>query len=138
VSMKIFQILILLICFYFLPKHSWSQDKSKDESNVHWICPESVQKLETSTRKPTLQNGYRLQIFLGSLDAAKKYRQEFIVKHPNTQVYLSQNIPDYVLRYGNFLSRNDAREALKELRKEIPSAFIVDDMVEPPRIDFKD
>ena len=136
--MKILNILGFLVCFCHLPLWSIAQGKSSEESNVHWICPESVQKLETSTRKPTLQNGYRLQIFLGSLDAAKKFRQEYIVNHPNAQVYLSQNIPDYVLRYGNFLSRNEAREALKEMRKEIPSAFIVDDMVEPPRIDFKD
>jgi hypothetical protein len=42
------------------------------------------------------------------------------------------------LRLGNYLSKSEAREALKEVRKEIPSAFIVDDMVEPPRIDLKD
>jgi hypothetical protein len=37
---------------------------------------------------------------------------------------------------GNYLSKSEAREALKNVRKEIPSAFIVDDLVEPPRIEI--
>jgi len=105
---------------------------------ISWHVPQDVAELEKSTRRPSLQSGYRIQIFLGSLEDAKRFRQQYILQHPNAMIYISQNIPDYVLRYGNFLSKNEARVALKEIRKEIPSAIIVDDMVEPPRIDLKD
>jgi hypothetical protein len=106
--------------------------------SVHWQVPNKVQQVDYKNRKLTTQSGYRLQIFIGPLDQAKKFRQDYIAAHPGSLIYLSQNIPDHVLRLGNYLSKSEAREALKEVRKEIPSAFIVDDMVEPPRIDLKD
>jgi hypothetical protein len=104
--------------------------------NVTWKVPTGVQELELKSRKLTEQPGYRIQIFIGNLDDAKKFRQDYIFNHPGALVYLSQNIPDHVLRLGNYLSKTEAREALKEVRREIPSAFIVDDLVEPPRIDI--
>ncbi|MEY2938607.1 MAG: hypothetical protein RL062_1196 [Bacteroidota bacterium] len=108
------------------------------KGGVRWIVSEKVQQIDYKNRKLTTQTGYRIQIFIGPLDDAKKFRQDYIASHPGSLIYLSQNIPDHVLRLGNYLSKSEAREALKEVRKEIPSAFIVDDMVEPPRIDLKD
>ena len=108
------------------------------KGSVRWVVPEKVQQVDYKNRKLTTQSGYRIQIFIGPLDQAKKFRQDYIAAHPGSLIYLSQNIPDHVLRLGNYLSKADAREALKEVRREIPSAFIVDDMVEPPRIDLKD
>ncbi len=104
--------------------------------NVSWKVPSAVQELEMKSRKLTEQPGYRIQIFIGNLDDAKKFRQDYIFNHAGSLVYLSQNIPDHVLRLGNYLSKAEAREALKDVRREIPSAFIVDDMVEPPRIEI--
>ena len=60
------------------------------------------------------------------------------MQHHNAMIYNSQYIPVFVLLFGNVISKIEARVALKEIRKEIPSAIIVDDMVEPPRIDLKD
>lgn len=117
---------------------SMSQAPIKKRGKIAWHASKEVAELEKSTRRPSLQSGFRIQIFLGSLEDAKKFRQQYILQHPNAMIYISQNIPDYVLRYGNFLSKNEARVSLKEIRKEIPSAIIVDDMVEPPRIDLKD
>ncbi len=123
------------------PLWSWAQPNLSSETttgNVTWKIPTPVQDLEVKSRKLTEQPGYRIQIFLGSLDEAKKFRQDYIFNHPGALIYLSQNIPDHVLRLGNFLSKAEAREALKEVRREIPSAFIVDDLVEPPRIEIKE
>jgi hypothetical protein len=128
-------ICLLVSCFGL---NAWGQNKKNQGGKVSWHVPAEVMQLEKSTRRPSLQSGYRIQIFLGSLEEAKKFRQNYILQHPNAMIYISQNIPDYVLRYGNFLSKNEARVALKEIRKEIPSSIIVDDMVEPPRIDLND
>ncbi len=128
----------LCISLCFLSNFLLGQIHTKKGGKVSWHVPPEVMELEKSTRRPSLQSGYRIQIFLGSLEEAKRFRQQYILNHPNAMIYISQNIPDYVLRYGNFLSKNEARVSLKEIRKEIPSAIIVDDMVEPPRIDLKD
>jgi len=123
--------------FFFQSAMSQPNLSSETTSgNVSWKVPTAVQELEMKSRKLTEQPGYRIQIFIGSLDDAKKFRQDYIFNHPGSLVYLSQNIPDHVLRLGNYLSKTEAREALKEVRREIPSAFIVDDLVEPPRIDI--
>ena len=118
-------------CICSLTLLSICQSPAKKRGKISWHAPKEVLELEKSTRRPSLQSGYRIQIFLGSLEDAKKFRQQYILQHPNAMIYISQNIPDYVLRYGNFLSKNEARMSLKEIRKEIPSAIIVDDMVEP-------
>jgi hypothetical protein len=123
--------------FFFQSAMSQPNLSSETTSgNVSWKVPTAVQELEIKSRKLTEQPGYRIQIFIGNLDDAKKFRQDYIFNHPGSLVYLSQNIPDHVLRLGNYLSKTEAREALKEVRGEIPSAFIVDDLVEPPRIDI--
>jgi hypothetical protein len=137
-----------LACLTFLHLAGFAQNPVSEKvepsypnpskGGVRWIVSEKVQQIDYKNRKLTTQSGYRIQIFIGPLDEAKKFRQDFIAAHPGSLVYLSQNIPDHVLRLGNYLSKSEAREALKEVRKEIPSAFIVDDMVEPPRIDLKD
>lgn len=132
---KIICVLVLL----FLFQSAKSQPNLSYETTsgyVTWKVPSSVQELELKSRKLSEQPGYRIQIFIGSLDDAKKFRQDYIFNHPGALVYLSQNIPDHVLRLGNYLSKVEARDALKEVRKEIPSSFIVDDMVEPPRIEI--
>lgn len=131
------KILVQLICV-FLFVFSFENAFSQKRGNVEWICSAELFKLEKRTRRPTMQDGYRLQIFMGNLENAKKFRSDFIIKHPGSQIYLTQNIPDYVLRYGNFLTRKEAQDALKEIRREIPTAIIVDDLVEPPRIELND
>jgi hypothetical protein len=131
--------IICVLVLWFLFQPAKSQPNLSYETNsgyVTWKVPSSVQELELKSRKLSEQPGYRIQIFIGSLDDAKKFRQDYIFNHPGALVYLSQNIPDHVLRLGNYLSKVEAREALKEVRKEIPSSFIVDDMVEPPRIEI--
>jgi hypothetical protein len=135
---KIHQIFILIVVLSLF-QTAFSQPNLSSETtsgNVSWKVPSGVKELEKKSRKLTEQAGYRIQIFLGNLEDAKKFRQEFISSHPGSLVYLSQNIPDHVLRLGNYLSKKEANEALKVVRKEIPSAFIVDDLVEPPRIEI--
>ncbi len=133
-----FFVLCFILFFALTTKAQPNLSSETTTGNVTWKIPTSVQDLEVKSRKLTEQPGYRIQIFLGSLDEAKKFRQDYIFNHPGALVYLSQNIPDHVLRLGNFLSKADAREALKEIRREIPSAFIVDDKVEPPRIEINE
>ena len=131
--------LIFVFVALFVFQSAMTQPNLSSETtsgNVTWRIPSSVKDLEVKSRKLTEQPVYRIQIFIGPLDDAKKFRQQYIFNHPGSLVYLSQNIPDHVLRLGNYLSKTEAKEALKDVRREIPSAFIVDDLVEPPRIDI--
>lgn len=141
-NIRLFLILALsMICANSIaqtPENMEVNYPNPSKGSVRWIVPDKVQQVDYKNRKLTTQSGFRIQIFIGPLDQAKKFRQDYIATHPGSLIYLSQNIPDHVLRLGNYLSKSEAREALKEVRKEIPSAFIVDDMVEPPRIDLKD
>ncbi len=141
-NIRLFLILALMkICansFAQTPENFEVSYPNPSKGSVKWLVSDKVQQVDYKNRKLTTQSGYRIQIFIGPLDQAKKFRQDYIAAHPGSLIYLSQNIPDHVLRLGNYLSKSEARDDLKEVRKEIPSAFIVDDMVEPPRIDLKD
>jgi hypothetical protein len=104
---------------------------------VVWIVPNAVDSLEIHSRHQSLQPGFRIQIFLGPFEDAKKAKQSYQLTHTGESVYMNQNIPDYTLRVGNYKTRKEANLALKTIRREIPSAFIVNDQIEPPRIVIK-
>ena len=96
----------------------------------------SVVALEKNSRGLNNLQGYRIQIFFGPLDQAKTKRQEYISKGLLHQAYLEQNVPDFSLRIGDFLTESEARQELKNLRSTYPNAFLVKGHIEPPNLNY--
>jgi hypothetical protein len=96
----------------------------------------SVIALEKNSRGLNNLQGYRIQIFFGPLDQAKAKRQEYISKGLLHQAYLEQNVPDFSLRIGDFLTESEARQELKNLRPIYPNAFLVKGHIEPPNLNY--
>jgi hypothetical protein len=96
----------------------------------------AVVALEKNSRGLNNLQGYRIQIFFGPLDQAKSKRQEYISKGLLHQAYLEQNVPDFSLRIGDFLSESEARQELKNLRSLYPNAFLVKGHIEPPNLNY--
>jgi len=96
----------------------------------------SIVALEKNSRGLNNLQGYRIQIFFGPLDQAKAKRQEYISKGLLHQAYLEQNVPDFSLRIGDFLSESEARQELKNLRPIYPNAFLVKGHIEPPNLNY--
>jgi hypothetical protein len=103
---------------------------------VTFVASPSVLALEKNSRGLNNLQGYRIQIFFGPLDQAKAKRQEYMGKGLIHQAYLEQNVPDFSLRIGDFLTESEARQELKNLRSIYPNAFLVKGHIEPPNLNY--
>jgi hypothetical protein len=85
--------------------------------------------------------GFRIQIFFDSGTNSKTKAQsvydQFMAKYPGVGVYLSFKAPNYKVRVGDFRARIDARRFLNEISGEYPNAWIIDDVINLPKIEPK-
>jgi SPOR domain len=96
----------------------------------------SIQNIEKSNRGKNDLSGYRVQIYFGGdLNQAKKIRQDFIAAGYPHGAYLAQNIPDFSIRIGDFLTENDAKTVMKSMVNAYPGAFVVKDFIQLPKLD---
>lgn len=139
-----------LSAIFFLPICSFAQNTAANPSaaqtrlqadslgngTITFVASPSVIALEKNSRGLNNLQGYRIQIFFGPLDQAKSKRQEYMQKGLIHQAYLEQNVPDFSLRVGDFLTESEARQELKNLRSIYPNAFLVKGHIEPPNLNY--
>ena len=78
--------------------------------------------------------GFRIQIFAGSnRQSAWKIKGSAVNRFPELPHYLEYQSPNYVVRVGDFMDKEDAILALREMREAFRGAFIVPDQVKVPR-----
>jgi hypothetical protein len=114
---------------------SHAQDTLKP-GHVVFSVPPSISAIEQNSRGINNLEGFRIQIFFGPLEQAKAKRQEFMAKGFVHQAYLEQNVPDFSLRIGDFLTETDAKNELKNFKTSYPNAFIVRGHIEPPNLNY--
>lgn len=82
--------------------------------------------------------GYRIQIFfdsgLNSSDRARQIRDEFMMKYPEIQAYVSWKAPNYRVRVGDFRSRLEAEKTIQLIMVDYPSAWVSKDEINFPVI----
>jgi len=70
--------------------------------------------------------GYRVQIYFSSnKNELNDIRLKFIKLYPRTETYITYDAPNYFLRVGDYVDRNDAEKFKKEIFREFPDNFIV-------------
>ena len=87
--------------------------------------------------------GFRIQIFFdsgnNSKNSAVAAMNEFKVKYPNVEAYLTFQEPNYKVRVGDFRCRMDAQRFLHKISEEYENAFIVkDDEINLPDLEDDD
>jgi hypothetical protein len=105
----------------------------KGTGNVTIVADSSIIRLEKSTRKFKDIKGYRIQIFLGSLDQAKSERNKYLSLGLPYSVYPKQIVPEQALHVGDFISRMEMEKHLQVIQKFYPKAFGVVELIEPPK-----
>jgi len=82
--------------------------------------------------------GYRVQVFFGSGGEAKKKALEIKSKistaYPDIEAHIIYETPNFKLRLGDFRTKNEAYKFKKQLSEEYPSAFIVEDIIDLPKL----
>lgn len=66
---------------------------------------------------------YKIQIYSGNRDGAKKARKKFNKKFEEIDANLEYETPNYKIWVGNFRSRLEADRALIRVKKEFKDAF---------------
>jgi len=68
---------------------------------------------------------YRIQIFNGGSDAAKKTLTEFRLQYKNLDGTIIFNTPNYKVWVGNFRTRMEAERNLAEIQKNYRNVFLI-------------
>ncbi len=110
--------------------------------NVEVIADPSLQKLVDKHKylndKINGIPGFRIQIFsesgTNSKNKADKVKEDFAAKFSDQQVYLLFQEPNYKVRIGDFRTQLDALGYLHKIQQAYPSAFIVSDKINFPKL----
>ena len=69
---------------------------------------------------------YAIQLYHGNNTAAERILTAFIEVYPDWESELSFETPNYKVRVGRFKDLNIANQKLEDIRKEYPSAFLLE------------
>lgn len=96
-------------------------------------APELPESTE-SDREVGLCSGYRIQVFAGrEAHLAQKTRKEIETRY-SQPVFVDFEAPQYKVRFGNFLIREEADEFCRQIRAEgFPDAWVVKAQITSPR-----
>lgn len=80
--------------------------------------------------------GFRVQlIFENDKKKIDQMRARFIALNPGVDTYVLYNAPNYILKAGNFVERGDAMRLRDQSLRLFPTAFVVKEMVNMPRLE---
>ena len=115
---------LYLVLFYFQSFYSYSQN-SKTASNID----EKIDVLLNEKRKynPAIiaNDRYKIQIFSGESEKAKKIVQTFKQEYKDIDVTIVFNTPNYKVWVGNFRSRIEAERNLIMIRKKYKTTLLI-------------
>ena len=81
-------------------------------------------------------NGYRIQlIFDSNKQLVDDARSKVISSNQHLDTYILYNAPHFVLKVGDFRSKQEDEKVKSSLVRDFPACFVVREMVNLPRID---
>jgi hypothetical protein len=114
-----------------------TQPQLQEGGNIEVVVDSSVVHLERNNRGFKDMKGYRIQIFLGPVEEAKKQRNNYLATGLPYSSYVKQIVPEHAIEIGDFVTKQEAQRALKEIKKSYPSAMIITTIIEPPKYKTK-
>lgn len=102
---------------------AFRMDISKPLNRILDFVPE---KVTVKINKP----GFRVQVYVGKdREEASRVKGVCLNLKIEEDAYLDYDRPNYRVKVGNFLNREDAKVLYKELKRRFPEAMIVPDQV---------
>jgi hypothetical protein len=102
---------------------------SAQESNVSLNQDQKFEQLLNEKRKInssiTVTDRYKIQIYNGDSDSAKKTLSEFRKEFKNYDGTIVFSTPTYKVWVGNFKSRIESERNLAEIKKKYPNSFVI-------------
>lgn len=102
---------------------------SAQGSNVSLNQDQKFEQLLNEKRKInssiTVTDRYKIQIYNGDSDSAKKTLSEFRKEFKNYDGTIVFSTPTYKVWVGNFKSRIESERNLAEIKKKYPNSFVI-------------
>jgi len=111
-------------CLAFLTVSGYSQDKGINVSQD----PKFEQLLNEKRKinsSLTVNERYKIQIYYGESETAKKTLNEFRKEFKNLDGTIVFNTPTYKVWIGNFKTKIEAERNLNDLKKKYPNALVI-------------
>ena len=139
----IFTGMVTLLLFAGHYSKGYSCNIKSDTGTVRIIQDDKVDQLVSKHIKINQESkgldGFRIQIFFDSGTNSKTKAQtivdSFKSKYPGTGVYLTFKAPNYKVRVGDFRTKLDAQRFLNSIIDEYPNAWVIDDMINLPKVE---
>ena len=118
---------------------SFAQTVVPDTGKVELVQENKIKELlnkhiEINSKTPV--KGYRIKIHFGDdKNKSKEVKAKFIARFPDVPAYEKYDQPNFNIRVGDFRTKLEAYKFLKEVQVEFPSAFLVQDEIELPKIE---
>jgi SPOR domain len=122
---------LFAVCLVVNPLESQAQQYSlkTQDSLIHILVNRHIAINEAKSTMP----GYRVQVYFGPNRAkAIEVKTDFLQLFPNTGAYLVYQQPNFKIRVGDYKTRLEALQFLKEIQTLYSAAFIVKDEVKLP------
>ena len=108
------------------------QDASVREALSKWIY----------SNNSSNYNGFRIRIYLSSKQNARdeslRTMYQFNAMFPSVQAYRSYSSPNFKVTVGNFRTRVEAEQMLRQIKNTFPEAFIVRERFKYPSIGYSE
>jgi len=126
---------ISIISLFFVFQNELAAQDTSAYINIHQditISKIAAKHIQINENYPWI-DGYRVQLYsisgVSSRDKANRFKAEFLIKNPNAIVYIVYQAPYYKVRIGDFRTKINALSYLQNIKKNYPSAFVVNDQI---------
>ena len=129
----------LTLMFIVFASYLFAQKAIADTGRVEFVQDNKVKELlnkhiEINSNAPI--KGYRVKIHFGTdKNKAREIKGNFMAKFPDVPAYEKYDQPNFNIRVGDFRTKLEAYKFLKEVQVEFPSAFLVQDEIELPKLE---
>jgi hypothetical protein len=131
------------ILFLLIFCSAFAQQSAGNEGEIRIVQDEKVDMLVNKhiqiNQEKRGMEGYRIQIFFDSGTNSKTRAQtifeSFKGKYPETGAYLTFKAPNYKVRVGDFRTKLDAQRYLNSIIGEYPNAWVIEDMINLPKVE---
>ena len=125
---------ILTVFALILSVHSFSQITVNKDSRIDGLV--KMQGTAVAPETTVQINGYRVQLaFDSEKGVVDDARSKFSALYPKVDTYVEFKAPHYFLKVGDFRTQLEAEEIKANTGSLFPTAFIVKEKVNLPRID---
>lgn len=131
--MRVVLFLLVLITSPFVSAQKGDVDVIKDDRIDAFVRQRGI--IIPPATSPQM-NGYRIQLIF---DSNKKLiddaRSRVVSSYPKIDTYINYNAPHFVLKVGDFRTKQEAEKIKDGLVREFPTCFVIKELINLPRVD---